>query len=206
MKTKRIIVVIAIVIFSLTQSKAQNTLFGIKADVNMSNFILEDLADWQSDFGAGASVGGLVRTDIGKYFAIQSEILFHFKNSEFKIDGMKNKFRFWGMEIPAYAVFYWITPKNDRAFIGIGPYGQIGFSAKNRTINRNYYADFFKKKASFMQIGDVGCGILLGYEFLFGMQINASYKYGLLNQLNEPLQEETFMRNQSVSLGVGYRF
>jgi hypothetical protein len=130
--------------------------------------------------------------------------MFHLQNSEFEIGGIKNDFRYFGMEVPVYAVGQLVTAENHRAFIGIGPYGRIGFSAKNRTLDLNY----FKKNGSshsFMQIGDIGCAVLVGYEFDFGMQINASYKYGFLNQLNEP-SGDAFLHNQSVSLGIGYRF
>ena len=187
------------------ESEVKKTNFGIKVEANMSNFIIDDMTGWKSNFGAGASMGGFVRFDIVKFFAIQTEMLFHFKSSDFKIDGIKNDFNFWGVEVPVYANFQFVTKKNHRGYIGIGPYMQAGFSSKNRTLNENYYKNFIKKGDSFMQIGDVGCGVLLGYEFGFGLQINASYKYGFLNQLNVP-QEDEFMRNQSISFGLGFRF
>ena len=195
---------VALVVLGLT-SQAQNTRFGIKAEANMSNFILDDMAGWKSEFGFGASVGMMVRTDLSKYFAIQPDVLFNLKKSNFKIDGTKNDFRFFGMEVPVYAVFQLVSAKNNRAFIGIGPYGQVGFSAKNRTQEQDYYKNFIRKGNSFMQIGDVGCAVMIGCEFGFGLQINASYKYGFLNQLNEP-EGDAFMRNQSVSFGLGFRF
>ncbi|MDR1653909.1 MAG: porin family protein [Prevotellaceae bacterium] len=201
---KVVLLSVALAVLGLTQSMAQNTSFGVKAEAGMSNFILDDMAGWKSRFGVGGSVGGFVKIDFSKYFAIQPEALLHLQNSEFEIDGIENDFRYFGMEVPVYAVAQLVTSENHRAFIGVGPYGRIGFSARNRTLDLNYY----KKNGgshSFMQLGDVGCAVLVGYEFEFDMQINASYKYGFLNQLNEA-SGSSFLRNQSISLGIGYRF
>jgi len=228
---KKVIITVALILgVGLMHLNAQEakevkkTNFGIKVEANMSNFIMDDMTGWKSNFGAGASLGGFVRVDIVKFFAIQTDLLFHFKSSDFKIDGVKNNFHFWGAEVPVYANFQFVTKKKHRGYIGIGPYMQVGFSAKNRTLNENYYKNFLKKNDSFMQIGDVGGAVMIGYEFGFGLQINASYKYGFINQLNIPQgnefthnhdccshhshkpQENEFMRNQSISFGLGFRF
>ena len=221
---------VALVVLGLT-SQAQNTRFGIKAEANMSNYILDEMAGWKSEFGFGASVGWFSRVSLCNFFALQPEMLFHLKQSEFKIDGTKNDFRLAGMEVPVYAVFQLVGAKNNRAFIGVGPYGQVGFVAKNRTLDQNYYKNFIRKGNSFMQIGDVGCAAMIGFEFRFGLQINASYKYGFINQLNKPNEVHNcsesdcchhshlhgstsyrnqskgeFFRNQSIALGLGFRF
>jgi hypothetical protein len=46
---------------------------------------------------------------------------------------------------------------------------------------------------------------MIGYEFAFGMQINASYKYGFLNTLDADSYNST-MTNQMISLGIEYKF
>jgi hypothetical protein len=40
---------------------------------------------------------------------------------------------------------------------------------------------------------------MVGYEFAFGMQINASYKYGLLNRLDAGSDDST-LRRQAITL------
>jgi hypothetical protein len=58
---KKVILSVALALVGLTQIGAQNTSFGAKAEANMSNFIIDDMADWESKFGVGASIGGFVK-------------------------------------------------------------------------------------------------------------------------------------------------
>jgi len=50
-----------------------------------------------------------------------------------------------------------------------------------------------------------GVGIMLGYELGCGLQINASYKIGILDQLDAS-KDKTSMLPSRISLGVAYRF
>ena len=52
---------------------------------------------------------------------------------------------------------------------------------------------------------DVGLGAILGYELDNGIQLNAGYQFGFLNQL-DALKDVAKMRTQAVCVGVGYRF
>ncbi len=196
------VILTAILSFVVLTMTAQNkTSLGVKANVNMSDFIISDMPVWTSDFGVGAGVGGFAKFDFGEYFAIQPEVLLYMQNSEFEIAGVSNKFHSLGMDVPVYAVGQLVTGDGDRAYIGIGPFGRVNFKAKNTTLDTDYYKD----DNSLLQRFDVGCSALVGYEFAFGMQINASYKYGFFNQLNAPAGD-SFMRNQSIDLGIGYHF
>lgn len=205
---KKVFLSVALVLgVGLTQinaQEAQRVSYGVKGEANLSNFILEDMLGLESTMNVGASLGGFVKIDFGKYFALQPEMLFHFQNSKLKQSNVENDFQYWGMEVPLYAVGQLTQSNGDRAYIGIGPYGRLGFSAKNKTAD----FDFFKENSNneaFMVRGEVGAGVLVGYEFAFGMQINASYKYGLTNLLDAN-SDNSFMRSQTVSLGIGYRF
>ena len=56
-----------------------------------------------------------------------------------------------------------------------------------------------------MKRWDFGFGALLGYEFDNKIQINATYQVGVINQLDR-LKDDSKLRSQVVSLGLGYRF
>ncbi len=56
-----------------------------------------------------------------------------------------------------------------------------------------------------MERFDFGAGVMLGYEFSNGVQINAAYKIGFLNMVGFA-SSNVGMRNETISLGVGYRF
>ena len=196
---KRLLLVLAIGIAS-SQSYAQTT-FGIKAGANISNYIMKDMGDMKSTMGVGAYVGGFTKIAFSDLFSLQPELLFQLQNSKLEQSGVKSDIQTWAMEIPIHAMFTFKSGDTDKAYLGIGPYGRLGFSAKDRTANVNRY----KGDNSIMDRGDVGVSALIGYEFGFGMQINASYKYGLINQLKDPVGD-AFIRNQMISLGIGYRF
>ena len=202
---KKIFALLVIVLgFGFSKLSAQNLSLGVKAEANMSNFILSDLEPLESKMKVGAGIGGFLKIDFGEYFALQPELLVNMKNSIMEQNGIENKCMFWSIEIPLYAMGQMTLDNGERAYIGIGPYGSIGLSAKNRETDLNLYKEDGENGA-FMQRGDVGVGVLVGYEFDFGMQINASYKYGLLNALDAG-QDDANMYNQTVSLGIAYRF
>ena len=204
MKT-RILAIAVCVLLAATQLNAQSRAsFGVKGEASMANLLFDDMPGYKSDFGVGAGIGGFLKVDLGKNFAIQPELLFQWQNSTIKNGGAEHDFEYWGMEVPIYAMGQLKTETGDRAYIGIGPYLGLGFSAKDKTADVNLYK---KNGASdpFMHRGDIGAGVLVGYEFAFGMQINATYKYGLLNRLDADSDNST-MRGQSITLGIGYRF
>ena len=205
---KKIILSVALVlglgVASINAQDVNGVSYGIKGEANMSNFNISDMPGVKSDFGVGATLGGFAKVDLNQHFALQPEVLFHWQNSTLKSNGQENDFQYWGVEVPIYAVGQMKLDNGDRAYIGIGPYMRLGFSAENTTADINLYKEYGNEKA-FMQRGDVGAGAMIGYEFAFGMQINASYKYGFLNTLDAASDNST-MTNQMISLGIGYRF
>lgn len=56
-----------------------------------------------------------------------------------------------------------------------------------------------------MQRWDVGIATMLGYEFKNGIQLNASYQYGFINQL-DALKDVSNMNMQALNIGIGYTF
>ena len=85
----------------------------------------------------------------------------------------------------------------------MGPYLGLGFDARYKDAD----VDLYKKvnDEADMNRWDFGLGILVGYEFINGIQVNAGYQLGLVDQL-DALKDDASMRTQTVSLGIGYRF
>jgi len=192
----------------MTQAHAQNVLSSIKADVNMSNFILSDMDGMKSKLGVGATLGGFARVEFGDNFALQSEMLLHFKNSkmEEKASGYETDFQYFGLEIPVYAVGQ-TSIGSGKGFIGVGPYLGIGIDARFKAKGMDdveLYQKYDGQKSE-MQRFDFGVGAMLGYELGSGFQISATYKIGFIDALNAN-KDNAGLLNQTVSLGVGYRF
>jgi hypothetical protein len=203
---KKIILSLAIVFgLGIVQMNAQRVSFGVKADANMSSFILSDL-DWESKIGFGANLGGFSKIDISENFAIQPELLFHFKSSKVEgMEGMANdNFHYWGMEFPVYALSQWNTVDGGRFFAGVGPYIGLGLSAKMDRADFDLYEKIIDDESMFRRF-DFGFGALFGFEFSNRIQINASYKLGVLNMMDAGRDDARILPH-TFSLGVGYRF
>ncbi|MDR3339033.1 MAG: PorT family protein [Candidatus Symbiothrix sp.] len=208
---KRAVLAIAVIIgISLAQVNAQNDIpnaakitGGLKAETNLSNFILSGMSDAKSKMNFGATFGGFLNLDVSKYFAIQGELLYHYKSSDLVRNGIKSEYQYWGIEIPIYAMFQWKTNENRRAYIGIGPYTEFGFSAKMRRDGETI--DLYEKDKSAMLDSNSGFGVIVGYEFARRIQINAGYKISITNILDGNSSSVTLLP-AAISLGIGYRF
>jgi hypothetical protein len=79
--------------------------YGVKAELNMSNFFLSDLDDYSSRMKVGPNLGGFMKIDLHENFAIQPEVSFFYRTSKIKEEDSPNdKFKQWGMVIPVYAI------------------------------------------------------------------------------------------------------
>lgn len=173
--------------------------WGVKADMNLSNFLHSDIDDFKSTMRVGPSLGGYMRVDLHDNFAIQPELSVFYKNSKSEIGSAEDTFKQWGMQLPIYAL---AQSENfaGRIYGGFGPYVGLGFDARYKDEDVNLYKKADDKTP--MERWDVGLGFLAGYEFNNGFQINAGYQFGFIDQLNGSGK----LKNQAVNIGVGYSF
>ena len=207
---KKVVISVAVMLgLGLSNVQAQGVSFGVKADANMSNFILTDLDGMKSKIGFGASLGGFTKIDFSENFGLQPELLLHFKTSKMEVEETKHEtdFRYFGMEIPVYLVGQ-TDLGSGKGFFGIGPLLGIGFDARYLGTGGAKDHELYKEyggQDSDWQRWDFGAGAMLGYELGNGIQISASYKIGFINTVNR--QKDDFsMLNQTISLGLGFRF
>ena len=202
---KKIVLTLAVIFgLGIAQSNAQSISYGVKADANMSNFLLTDMDNVESNLKIGASLGGFMKLDLHQNFAIQPELLFHYKSSEMKLGTGKTDYEYFGVEIPIYAMGQWKAGETGRFYVGVGPYVGFGFDAKYKTGDIDLYEKNSNDKAV-MNRFDFGAGAQVGYEFGCGIQINAGYKIGFIDALDAGKDDAT-MLPQTISLGIGYRF
>jgi hypothetical protein len=168
-----------------------------------SDFRLKN-TDNKSHSGFGLSLGNSDKLEINENFALQGEFLLHYRTSELSnnTDGIKNKFSYWGAEVPVYVVGQ-LKTASGKFFIGAGSYIDFGFNAKIAG------TDLYKKDKTtgeiFMKRWDYGCGIIGGYEFKNNFFVNIAYRRGFSNLLNTD-KADASMKSQVFSLGLGYRF
>ncbi|MDR2815512.1 MAG: PorT family protein [Proteiniphilum sp.] len=176
--------------------------FGVKAEANMSNFLLSDLDGQSSAMNLGPTLGGFMNILVHENFSIQPEVMFFYRQSKIETGAAEDDFRQWGVQAPVY--FLGQTYINSGKFYaGVGPYVGLGFDARYKDADIDLYKEVNDKKD--MNRWDFGLGALVGYEFPIGLQINAGYQIGLIDQL-DALKDNATMRAQTVSLGIGYRF
>jgi len=207
---KKIVFSVAVMLgLGLTNIQAQEVLGGIKVDANLSNFILSDMDGMKSKLGFGVSAGGYTKIALSENFGLQPEILLHFKNSKMEVEatGHETDYQYFGVELPVYAVGQ-TNIGNGKGFIGLGPYLGFGIDARYKGTGGAKDVELYKEyggQESAMQRWDFGAGLMLGYEFGNRLQILASYKIGFIDALNAG-KDNASMLNQTVSLGLGYRF
>ncbi len=89
--------------------------------------------------------------------------------------------------------------------IGVGPYAEYGLWARSKQgiVETNLYKEYDSEEAALKRF-NAGAAVTVGYEFNFGLQVNVSYKIGVLNSLNKSAGDAA-MRPSMVSVGIGYR-
>lgn len=212
---RKIALVLVVMGFSFTQVKAQsfvtkiaeNLSGGFKTEANISNFSLLDMHNAKSKMNIGGTFGGFVRLEISEYFAVQEDVLFHYKTSTLEQRGIKSDFQYWGIEVPIYFIGQRKMNKGERFYIGFGSFFEYGLSAKYKTDgeeNDLYKKDETTDKASMTRL-TIGAASIIGYEFRSGIQVNAGYKLGLTNALDAD-KDDASMYLSAISLGFGYCF
>lgn len=178
--------------------------YGIKGEMNLSNFFLNgDFDNQTSTMKVGPNLGGFMKIDLHPNFAIQPEVLFFYRDSKQEFEpGKKDTFKQWGMQIPVYALGQ-TEAGNGRFYGGVGPYVGFGFDARYKDADVSLYKKVNGETP--MTRWDFGLGALLGYEFNNGIQLNAGYQFGFVDQL-DAMKDDASMRTQTVNIGIGYRF
>jgi hypothetical protein len=189
---------------------AQTLSLGVKVEASTSGFILSDMDNMKSRLGPGNIIGTFGIIDFNKHFALRPEILLHHKNSEIKERTTKKEteYKYFGVEVPLYAVAQFTTGFIGKWYVGIGPYVGLGISARYEIDDKDkiwLYKKIENTNKANMQRWDVGAGLLLGYEILDTIQINAGYKVGFLDALDADKNIAT-MLNHAISIGFAYRF
>lgn len=178
---------------------------GPKVEANVSSFFLSDMPGVSSKMNAGGTLGGFFGFRFSENFSIQEDILLHYQTSQLEQDGKKGDFSYWGAELSFYAVGHWQN-RNGRIIIGAGPFVGYGLDAKYEIdgIETDLYEKDSKDEKPFQPF-NIGAAVMLGYELKCGLQFNASYKLGVLDQLDANKKNASMLPSR-ISLGVAYRF
>ena len=196
---------------------------GVFGGFNISNFIItRDHNTMSSHMRLGGELGGLLDFRVTKHFSIQPQVIFTAHQNYFAAADTTNRLWSFGVEIPIY--FLGRIGNMEKGYFQFGggmfthftylsnvkgKYQNIDKSdTETGTQKDNYdYSSLYN-----LHNNHFGLCLMVGYEFSFGMQINASYKVSLSDiasfykeMKGQPIAD-ALIYPQSFSLHIGYRW
>lgn len=196
-----VVVLAAFFLASVSANAQEKVSIGLKSEANSTFYKYGSESTYSnSSPGIGGSAGAFFKYEFNRWFALQSDLMLHYRNSkmENKFSNEKSKLKSYDLELPIYAVFQ-SKLGTGKIFVGLGPYIGYGISAKMGDIDM--YNKDVTGKAPMKQL-NYGAAAMLGYDFGH-FQINASY---ISHNGIGVMKETSSLRRQALSLGIGFSF
>ena len=217
---------------SLDQEKLPRLVSGgVFAGANISNFIItRNHTPMSSHMRVGGELGGFLDFTLTKHFIIEPQVLFFAHQNYFKeADGTRNDLWSFGMEIPVYFLGRFGNLTQGYINFGGGIFTHFTFASniankfKNQdetptpiaqapSVDPSTEVVYDMSKLYSLHDNHFGVCAMVGYEFSFGMQINAQYKVslsdiaGFYSEMKGTAEANALIYPQSVSLVIGYRW
>ena len=192
----------------LTIHAAGQSSVGVKSEVNLSNFLINQSTHVKSSMKAGGSAGLFYNYKWRENRVLEMDMMFCYRTSEVKNQdtGETADYRYFGIELPLYSMLQ-AEIDDQRIYLGMGPFASVGLCSHSHSNDRhiNHYRKDPTNHKSPVHRWDFGVGFIIGYELKCRMQFNFNYQLGFRNMLGDVF-ENVDMISQMVSLGVGYRF
>lgn len=201
---------------------------GVFAGANMSNFIItRNHKPMSSYMRVGAELGGFLDFYVTKHFAVQPQVILTAHQNYFAVTDSTNRLWSFAAEIPIYflgrfgslekgyiqfggGLFTHFTfASNVNAFNNIDESPSVGTSAPQPAQTE---PDYDYSRLYSLHNNHFGVCLLVGYEFRFGMFLNATYKVslsdiaGFYNEMKGKEIADALIYPQSLSLNIGYRW
>ena len=213
---RKIALLIALIIFGLTQANAQN--FGFKGGYNYSSFNGEVAKDNTLKGLSGFYVGALLELPLGDVLSLQPEVIYSRQGAAWEKDynipilgkgSLKNDLRLDYLNIPVMAKVN-LGPLFLQGGVQFG--FLVGKPETSSTVNGRRVTEELDKDAyaSF----DFGVGAGLGVNLSEHFFIEARYTHSLTNALdpdnnslkNASISDKNDFKNAVLSVGLGVKF
>ena len=200
---------------------------GVLGGCNVSNFIITRNHEPMSSYmRVGGELGGFIDFSVTKHFAVQPQVIFTAHQNYFAATDTTNHLWSFGVDIPIYFLGRFGNMEKGYIQFGGGIFTHFTFasnvSGKYRNIDvsspssapRRIQAETSYDYSRLYQLHNNHFGVCatVGYEFPFGMQINAQYKVslsdiaGFYSEMKGTPDADALIYPQSVSLSLGYRW
>ncbi|MCB0465980.1 MAG: PorT family protein [Aequorivita sp.] len=178
------LIVAVVTLFIGTTAFSQGIDLGVKAGVNFASISGASEYSNRTGFQAGIFAGIKFTDKVG----VQADVLYSQQGAEFDA----GKFDLNYVNIPIVAKIYLVKGLNLQA----GP--QFGFIVKDEIYQPGNGGGLFKENA---EKSDVSAIIGAGYDFPFGIRLDARYNFGFTDVLSNDKS-----KNNVLSLAIGYSF
>ena len=208
---------------SLDQEKLPRLVSGgLLAGANISNFIItRNNKPMSSYMRIGAELGGFIDFRITKHFSIQPQVIFTAQQNYFAATDTANTLWSFGAEIPVYFLGRFGNMEKGYVQFGGGIFTHFTFASNIKDKFKNWDDPTTVKPSTdphdysrlySLHDNHFGVCVTVGYEFSFGMQINAVYKISLsdiasfYNEMKGTETADALIYPQCVSLNLAYRW
>lgn len=211
--------------------------FGLLLNGNLSNFVITRTGGkpMSSYLRLGGEFGAFSDFKITPHFHIQPQLLFTAERNHFAWDNEDDGLWAFGLDIPVYFLGNYGNMRQGYLQFGGGIYTHFQFASNvgDRVQKKETHTptpseiergELEKSYSELLRLhsNHFGIGLMLGYEFRFGLQINASYKISLSDicsfyvnnktkktdgqEINTISLVDAAIYPQKIAIGVGYRF
>ncbi|WP_125722591.1 porin family protein [Flavobacterium ustbae] len=190
------IILSAIALMAFAFSNAQETRFGVKGGLNISNVVGGDVEDNNSLIGF--HVGGFAEIHVVEKFFIQPELLYSAQGAKFDGPfGSEADVKLNYLNIPVIAKYYIVDKKFN---VEAGPQLGVLLSAKVEDVD---IKDDTKSV-------DFGFNIGAGYSFTDNLSVGLRYTIGLSpiwdNDIDSSEELYDSAKNSNLQLSLAYKF
>lgn len=208
---------------SLDQEKLPRIVSGgLFGGGNVSNFIIvRNHKPMSSYMRIGAEIGGFLDFSITKHFNVQPQVVLTAHQNYFAATDTTNRLWSFGIEIPIYFLGKFGNMEKGYIQFGGGVFTHFTYLSNVRNKYQNWDAptlinpttdthDYSRLYS--LHNNHFGLCVMVGYEFKFGMQINAQYKVslsdiaGFYSEMKGTDVADALIYPQSLSLNIGYRW
>ena len=206
---------------SLDQEKLPRLVSGgVLAGANFSNFLItRDRHTMGSYMRVGGEFGGFLDFRLSKHFSIQPQVMITAQQNYFAATDTTNHLWSFGMEIPVFFLGRFGNLQQGYVQFGGGIFTHFTF-ASNKGTYKNVDTPsapsnddgYDYSRLYTLHNNHFGVCVMVGYEFSFGMQINAQYKVslsdiaGFYSEMKGQEVANALIYPQSVSICLGYRW
>lgn len=163
--------------------------------------------------GLGMEIGGFIDYNITPRLSFELQLILALQGLGHITREKDELITLFGMDIPLYFVAAFPVREN-RLRIGAGPFAHITFDAWNSS-DRELVTPY----RQIISVDDItgqpqyalnnyygGIGLLAGWEFPFGLQINLGASYSVMDILNYAHSASSYDHPYKITLGLGWRF